>query len=60
MPEDMEFEAKIASLHPTTIASGEHPGEAPGLTCPEWSGPVYRIQDCRRYRSRVGHAQPPP
>lgn len=58
MPEDMEFEARIAGLDPSTIDSGEHPGEVSGFTCPECTGPLFEIQEGRlvRYRCRVGHA----
>ncbi len=58
VPEDMELEAKVAGLDPTTIDSDERPGELSGLTCPECSGPLHEIQDRRlvRFRCRVGHA----
>ncbi len=58
VPEDMEFEAKIAGLDPSTIDSGEHPGEVSGFTCPECTGPLFEIREGRlvRYRCRVGHA----
>lgn len=58
VPEDMEFEARIAGLDPEAIDSGEHRGDLSGFTCPECAGPLYEIREGRlfRYRCRVGHA----
>jgi two-component system chemotaxis response regulator CheB len=58
VPDNMELESKIAGLDPTTIDSGERPGELSGYTCPECSGPLFEIQDGEliRFRCRVGHA----
>lgn len=35
VPDDMEFESKIAGLDPTVIDSNEHPGELAAFSCPE-------------------------
>ena len=58
VPEDMEFEARIAGLDPSAIDSGDHPGELSGFTCPECAGPLFEIREGKlvRYRCRVGHA----
>ncbi len=58
VPEDMEFESKIAGLDPTVIDSGKHPGELSMFTCPECAGPLYEIREGKlvRFRCRVGHA----
>jgi two-component system chemotaxis response regulator CheB len=58
VPEDMEFEARIAGLDPSAINSGEHPGKLSSFTCPECTGPLYEIREGElvRYRCRVGHA----
>lgn len=58
MPDDMEFESKIAGLDPTVIDSGDYPGELSTFSCPECAGPLYEIRDgeLARFRCRVGHA----
>lgn len=58
VPDDMEFESKIAGLDPTVIDSGEHPGKLSMFTCPECAGPLYEIREGKlvRFRCRVGHA----
>ena len=58
VPDDMEFESKIAGLDPTVIDSNEHPGELSAFSCPECAGPLYEISDGEliRFRCRVGHA----
>ena len=58
VPDEMEFEARIAGLDPAVMDSAGHPGHLSGFTCPECSGPLYEIQDGRlvRYRCRIGHA----
>lgn len=58
VPEEMEFEARIAGLDPSTVNSLEHPGDPSGFTCPECSGPLFEIREepLVRYRCRVGHA----
>ncbi len=58
VPEEMEFESKVAGLGPEVINSGEHPGELSGFTCPECTGPLYEIKEDKfvRFRCRVGHA----
>ena len=58
VPDDMEFESKIAGLDPTVIDSGDHPGELSAFSCPECTGPLYEIRDGEllRFRCRVGHA----
>jgi two-component system, chemotaxis family, protein-glutamate methylesterase/glutaminase len=58
VPEDMEFESKIAGLDPTVIDSGDHPGTLSAFSCPECAGPLYEIRDGElvRFRCRVGHA----
>ena len=58
VPDEMEFESKIAGLDPTVIDSNEHPGELAAFSCPECAGPLYEIRDGEllRFRCRVGHA----
>lgn len=58
VPDEMEFESKIAGLDPTVIDSNEHPGELAAFSCPECAGPLYEIRDAEllRFRCRVGHA----
>lgn len=58
VPEDMEFETRIAGLDLSAIDSGEHPGDVSGFTCPECTGPLFEIREGQlvRYRCRVGHA----
>jgi two-component system chemotaxis response regulator CheB len=58
VPDDIEFESKIAGLDPTVIDSADHPGELSAFSCPECAGPLYEIGDGEpiRFRCRVGHA----
>jgi two-component system, chemotaxis family, protein-glutamate methylesterase/glutaminase len=58
VPDDMEFESKMAGLDPTVIDSDEHLGELSAFSCPECAGPLYEIGDGElvRFRCRVGHA----
>ena len=58
VPEEMEFESKIAGLDPTVVDGGEHVGELSGFTCPECTGPLYEIHEGSlvRFRCRIGHA----
>jgi len=58
VPDEMEFESKMAGLDPTVIDSGEHIGELAAFSCPECAGPLYEIHDGEliRFRCRVGHA----
>ncbi len=57
-PDDLEFEAKMAGLDPTTLDSDQRPGRISHFTCPDCSGPLFEIQqdDLVRFRCRVGHA----
>jgi two-component system chemotaxis response regulator CheB len=59
VPDEMELESKLAGLDPTTIETAERSGELSAFTCPEYSGPLYEIQDGQliRFRCRVGHAR---
>jgi two-component system, chemotaxis family, protein-glutamate methylesterase/glutaminase len=58
VPDEMEFESKIAGLDPKVIDSGDHPGKLSAFSCPECAGPLYEIRDGElvRFRCRVGHA----
>jgi two-component system, chemotaxis family, protein-glutamate methylesterase/glutaminase len=58
VPEEMEYESKIAGLDPSTVESGAPPGELSSFSCPECAGPLYELRDGRllRFRCRVGHA----
>lgn len=59
VPEDMEFESKMAGLDPAgAVGSDYQIGEISHYTCPECTGPLYEIRDGElvRYRCRVGHA----
>lgn len=59
VPEDMEFESKVAGLDPAgAVGSDYQIGELSQFTCPDCTGPLYEIQDGNmlRYRCRVGHA----
>ena len=59
VPEDMEFESKVAGLDPAgAVGSDYQIGELSHYTCPDCSGPLYEIRDGKllRYRCRVGHA----
>ena len=58
VPDEMEFESKIAGLDPTVVDDGGHPGELSAFGCPECAGPLYEIRDGAlvRFRCRVGHA----
>ena len=58
VPDEMEFESKIAGLDPTVIDSNDHSGELAAFSCPERAGPLYEIRDGElpRFRCRVGHA----
>jgi two-component system chemotaxis response regulator CheB len=58
VPDEMEFESKIAGLDPTVIGSNEHIGELAAFSCAECAGPLYEIHngELLRFRCRVGHA----
>jgi len=59
VPEDMEFESKIAGLDPASAVGSDYQiGELSAFTCPECTGPLFEIRDrtLLRYRCRVGHA----
>ena len=59
VPEDMEFESKMADLDPAGIVGSDYQiGELSQFTCPDCTGPLYEIRDGKllRYRCRVGHA----
>ena len=61
VPDDMELEARVAGLDPSTINSDERPGELSHFTCPECTGPPYEIEDGKlvRFRCRWGTPAPP-
>ena len=58
VPDEMEYESKVAGLDSTVIDSDEHPGKLSAFSCPECAGPLYEIRDGEliRFRCRVGHA----
>ncbi len=58
VPDDTEFESKIAGLDPSAMDSDGRLGELSRYTCPECTGPLFEIRDddLVRFRCRVGHA----
>ena len=58
VPEEMEYESKIAGLDPSAVESEAPPGDLSSLSCPECAGPLYELRDGQflRFRCRVGHA----
>ena len=57
VPDDMEYESKMARLDPLVVDQ-QPPGELSAFTCPECTGPLYELRDGEfvRFRCRVGHA----
>lgn len=58
VPDEMEYESRVAGLDPSVLANSEPPGRVSAFTCPECAGPLFEMQDgpLTRYRCRVGHA----
>lgn len=58
VPDELEYESKMAGLDPTVMEGVGRLGQLSGFTCPECSGPMFELQDggLTRFRCRVGHA----
>jgi two-component system chemotaxis response regulator CheB len=58
VPEDMELEAKMARIDPSTPTNVARLGTPSAFTCPECAGPLWEMEerDLLRFRCRVGHA----
>ena len=58
MPDEMEYESKVAGLEPGAVESERPPGQLSTLTCPECGGSLYELHDGQllRFRCRVAHA----
>jgi two-component system chemotaxis response regulator CheB len=57
----MRMETAVAELDAQAMSAADRPGDPAGLSCPECSGTLFRIEDggLVRFRCRVGHAWSP-
>jgi len=57
----MEVETAMAQFDMSKVDAEEHPGQPAGLSCPDCSGALWRIEEggLLRFRCRVGHAWSP-
>ncbi|MDQ5852662.1 MAG: chemotaxis protein CheB [Chloroflexota bacterium] len=61
VPEEMDFEARIAEMDPAALWGEKRPGVPSIFSCPECKGVLYEMHDGEllRFRCQVGHAYSP-